>query len=204
MAQHDTTKTISKVVYAGDVLIDLTTDTADETDVLIGQTFHLSNGEIGHGSNPFDADTSDATASAAEILKDKVGYVKGSPVIGTMPNIGRQDITITAKAQAIPISRGYHDGSGRASIHSTEQAKIIPGNIKNGVVILGVSGTYTGAELIKATTGSGTPGTSAQIILPSSFGTYDYFTQFTVNAIPYSEVQNVSTGYTATIAAASS
>ena len=39
------------------------------------------------------------------------------------------------------INAGYHNGSGKVSISSTEQAKIIASNIKKGVSILGVTGT---------------------------------------------------------------
>ena len=200
MASHDSTKTINKVVYDGDVLIDLTADTVTAADVINRKTFYFTNGTIATGTCTFDSDTSDGTTSADEILSGNIAYSGGSRIVGTMPNIGQQTSTITTKAQQVTISQGYHDGSGKVSISSTEQAKIIAGNIKNGVQILGVSGTYTGAELIKATTGSGTPDTSAVIVLPSSAGDYDYFTQFTINPIPYTEVLNAANGYTATIA----
>ena len=69
-------------------------------------------------------------------------------------------------------------------------------------MILGVTGTYTGSELIKATTGSATPAKTSQTILPSSLGDYDYFTQFTVNAVPYTETDNAAGGVTVTIGSA--
>ena len=170
--------------------------------MLSGKYFHLASGVRTQGTCAYDADTSDATAQAAEILSTKTAYVNGSKITGSMANVGTQTSTITTKAQTVTISTGYHDGSGTVKINTTEQAKIIAGNIKNGVSILGVQGTYTGSELIKATTGSGTPSDSSQTILPSSSGNYDYFTQFTIAAIPYTEVLNSAGGYTATIAAA--
>lgn len=39
------------------------------------------------------------------------------------------------------IKQGYHDGSTKYGISTTEAAKIIPENIKSGVTILGVTGT---------------------------------------------------------------
>ena len=42
---------------------------------------------------------------------------------------------------------GFHDGSGSVAIDSTEQDKIVPGNIKSGVEILGVTGTYSGEAI---------------------------------------------------------
>ena len=203
MATHDSNKIINKVVYDGDVLIDLTSDTITAADVINSKTFHLKDGTIATGTCTYDAYTSDGTASADEILSGNTAYVNGAKITGTMPNIGTQTTTISTKAQQVTITKGYHDGSGKVSIATTEQNKIIAGNIKNGVQILGVTGTYTGSELIKATVGSGTPDTTAQVILPSSAGNYDYFTQFTIAAIPYTEVINGAGGYTATIAGAS-
>lgn len=168
-------------------------------DVINSKTFHLSSGATASGTCTYDADTSDATAQAAEILLNKTAYKSGAKITGTMPNIGKQTGSITTKAQQVTISKGYHDGSGKISIDSTEQAKIIAGNIKNGVTILGILGEYTGSELIKATVGTATPSGTAQVVLPSGSGDYDYFTQFTVEAIPYTETINASGGYTATI-----
>lgn len=191
---------INKVVYGGKTLIDLTTDTVTPADVINSKTFHKADGTIGTGSCTYDADTSDATAQASEILSSKTAYKNGSKVTGTMPNIGSQDRVISDVNDELSISQGFHDGSGKAKIDATEKAKLIAGNIKNGVEILGVTGNYTGSELIKATTGSATPQTTSQVILPSSSGDFEYFTQFTVNAIPYTETQNAAGGYTATIA----
>ena len=202
MAQHDETKIINKVIYDGDVLIDLTSDTITAADVINSKTFHLADGTTTTGTCSYDADTSDANASASEILLNKTAYKNGSKLTGTMPNIGAQNTDISTASQQVSISKGYHDGSGKVKLSATEIAKIIGTNIKNGVTILGVEGTYTGSELIKATTGSGTPSTSSQVILPSGSGDYDYFTQFTINAIPYTEVVNAAGGYTATIGGA--
>lgn len=192
----------NKVIYYGETLIDISDTTAVANKVLSGYKFYLKSGASATGTCTFDADTSDATASASEILATKTAYVNGAKVTGSMPNIGTQTSTITTKAQQVTISQGYHDGSGKVSIDSTEQAKIIAGNIKNGVTLLGVLGTYTGSELIKATTGSGTPAKTSQVILPSDSGDYDYFTQFTIDAVPYTETDNAAGGVTVTIGSA--
>ena len=199
MSQHDTQKTINKVVYSGDTLIDLSIDTVTQADVLSPAYVHLPSGVRVQGSCTYDSDTTDANAKASEILATKTAYVNKNKITGTMANIGAQTSSISTVAQEVTITQGYHDGSGKVSINSTEQAKLVATNIKNGVQILGVSGTYTGAELIKATTGSATPADSQQVVLPSDSGDYDYFTQFTVAAIPYSESQNAAGGYTAVI-----
>lgn len=192
----------NKVIYFGETLIDISDTTAVQNKVLYGYKFYGADGSPITGSCTYNADTSDATASSSEILATKTAYVNGSKVTGQMPNIGAQTGTISTKAQEVTISQGYHDGSGKVGIDSTEQAKIIAGNIKNGVTILGVLGTYTGSELIKATTGSGTPAKTSQTILPSSSGDYDYFTQFTIAAVPYTETDNPAGGVTVTIGSA--
>lgn len=192
---------INKVIYGGDVLLDVSEDTAVATDVASGKYFHLKTGERVQGTytNPYDANTSDATAQASEILNTKTAYVNGSKVVGSMPNRGGVTGTITTKAQQYTIQNGYHDGSGKVSISSTEQAKIIAGNIKSGVEILGVTGSYTGSELIHATTKTVTPYTTSKTYLPTDDGNYDYYTQVTVDAIAYTEVDNTAGGKTVTI-----
>ena len=187
----------NKIIYGGNVLIDLTGDDVTEADVLSGKKFHLPSGAPGTGACTYDADTSDATAIAAEILDGKTGYKNGVKIIGTMPNRGGVSGTIDTVAGQYTVPQGYHDGSGKVGIDSTEQAKIIAGNIKSGVVILGVTGTYTG-QAITAQSKTATPSTSQQVITPDSG--YDYLSQVTVAAIPYTEVDNLAGGKTVTIA----
>lgn len=188
--------TINKVVYDGQTLIDLTGDTVQQDKVLSGYTFHYKDGTTKTGSCTYDAYTSDATAEASEILATKTAYVNGAKVTGTMTNRGAVTGTITTKAGQYTIPSGYHDGSGKVSISSTEQAKIIAENIKSGIQILGVTGTY-GGEAVSAQAKTATPTTSTQTVLPDAG--YDYLSQVTVNPIPYTESLNSAGGYTATI-----
>ena len=189
---------INKVIYGGQTLIDLTADDVAASDVLSGKKFHLPSGAPGTGTCPYDADTSDATAVAAEILATKTAYKNGSKLTGTMPNNGAVTGTISAKAEQYTVPQGYHDGSGKVSISATEQAKIIAGNIKAGIEILGVTGTYAG-DSISAQAKTATPTTAQQTILPDTG--YDYLSQVTVAAIPYTETDNTAGGKTVTIAA---
>ena len=190
---------VSKVIYGNQTLIDLTSDTVAADKLLSGYTAHGADGAPITGTCPFDADTSDATATAAEILSSKTAYKNGAKLTGSMPNIGAQTGTISSKAQSITISQGYHDGSGSVTIDSTEQAKIIADNIREGVSILGVTGTMSGSEDVKATTRTVTPYTTAKTYLPSDTGDYNYFSQFSVSAIAYSSVDNAAGGLTVTI-----
>ena len=187
---------INKVVYGNDTLIDLTADDVTAADVLSGKKFHLPSGAEGTGSCTYDADTSDATATAAEILDTKTAYKNGSKLTGTMPNRGAVTGTISTVAGTYSVQNGYHDGSGTVAIDSTEQAKIIASNIKDGVTILGVLGTYTG-EGVTAQTKSATPYTTAQTILPDSG--YDYLAEVDIAAIKYVETDNAAGGKTVTI-----
>lgn len=191
-------KIYNKVVYGGQTLIDLTGDTVQASDVINSKTFHDKSGASVTGTCTFDADTSDATAAASEILNTKTAYVAGTKVTGSMPNRGKQTSTITTKSQSVTINNGYHDGSGTVAISSTEQAKIIASNILSGVTILGVTGNVQPSSDIKIESSkTATPSTSQQTITPSSG--YNALAQVVVSAIPYAEVLNASGGYTATI-----
>lgn len=187
---------ISKVVFGNTTLIDLTADTIAAADLAYGKTAHGANGELITGTSTKDSDTDDATAVAGEILSGKTAYARGVKLTGEMPNRGAVAGTISTKDGAYNIQAGYHDGSGTVGIDSTEQAKIIAGNIKSGVQILGVTGDYSG-EAVSAQTKNATPYTTAQTILPDAG--YDYLAQVNVAAISYVETDNAAGGKTATI-----
>lgn len=191
---------VNKVIYGGTTLIDLTGDDVSASDVLSGKKFHLPSGAQGTGSCTYDANTSDATATAAEILYGKTAYKNGSQLTGTMPNRGAVAGTISTVAGEYTIPQGYHDGSGKVSIDSAVQALLIPENIRENVEILGVTGTMSGSEDVHAQSKTVTPSTSSQTITPDS-PTYNYLSQVTVKAIPYTETDNAAGGKTVTIAA---
>lgn len=188
---------VNKVVYGSNTLIDLSTDTITQSDVLSGKYAHLPSGERVQGSCTFDADTSDATAVASEILATKTAYVNGNKITGSMPNRGAVSGTINTVAGAYSIPQGFHDGSGTVAIDSTEQAKIIAANIKSGIEILGVEGSYAGESVSVQANKTVTSSASAQTVLPDNG--YDYLAQVTINAMPYVETDNAQGGKTITI-----
>lgn len=191
----------NKIIYGGETLIDLTQDDVLVSDVAAGKKFHLPSGEPATGTNTYDANTSDATAVAAEILTGKTAYKNGTKLTGTMPNRGAVAGTISTVTGEYTVPQGYHDGSGKVSIDATEQAKLIATNIREGITVLGITGTMSGSEGVKATAASVTPYTTAQTITPTDLGDFNSITQINVAAISYTENDNAAGGVTVTIGA---
>lgn len=192
-------ETINKVIYGGRTLLDLTIDDVTAADVLTGKKFHLPSGVQGTGTCEYDADTTDATAVAAEILTGKTAYKNGEKLTGTMPNRGAVTGVISDASSPYTVPNGYHDGSGTVGIDSTELTKLVPNNIREGVTVLGVTGTMSGSEGVRATAANVTPYTTAQTIMPGDLGNYNYISQVNVAAISYVETANAAGGMTVTI-----
>lgn len=188
---------VNKVVLSsGETLIDLSGDTADAAHVLKGSTFHDKSGAPKTGTCEFDSDTSGDTVAAAEMLVNKTAHARGVKITGTMPDNGAVSGTIATKDGQYTVPQGFHDGSGKVGIASAEKAKLIPGNIKSGVEVLGVTGTY-GGESVKAQAKSVTPGFTQQVVQPDDG--YDYLSAVTVAAIPVAYADNAAGGRTVTI-----
>ena len=186
---------INKLVVGNEVKFDLTGDTVTAEKLLSGFTAHDKSGAPITGTCTYDSDTQDATAAVAEILEGKTAYARGTKLTGTMPNKGAVSGTIATK-EAYTIPMGFHDGSGTVSLDATESAKLIGGNIKSGVTILGVQGTFAG-ETVTAQTKSVTPTMSVQTVLPDEG--FDYLSQVEVAAIPVTYSANGAGGQTCTI-----
>ena len=190
---------VNKIIVGSDVKLDLTQDDITADKLASGIKAHDKSGAPIVGTNTYDADTSDATAVAAEILKDKTAYVNGVKLVGTMPNNGAKTLNITNKSTPVTIPMGFHDGSGKAQISPDEQAKLIPANIREGITVLGVIGTMSGSEDMKPQAKNVTPTFAQQEILPDE--EYNCLSSVTVEAIPITYTDNEQGGQTLKVGA---
>lgn len=132
--------------------------------------YHNGSGKI--SVNSLSSQTS-ATANAGRILSGRTAWVGGSKLTGTMTNRGAVSKALGANG-SYTIPAGWHNGSGKVTQNLTKQAAVnvtpgtanktacaanrwttgnivivgssalTAGNIKNGVTIFGVKGTFTG------------------------------------------------------------
>lgn len=188
----------NKVVLAdGTVIMDHSDATVTAATVLKNYKTYDKAGKPITGTCTFDSDTSGDTVGEGEVLAGKTYHARGVQGTGTMPNIGQQTGYITDADTPVTIQHGFHDGSGGIGIDPAELSKLKDhSNIKAGITILGETGTY-GGESAVVQAGSATPQLTAQTYNPPSG--VDYFSQFTVAAIPINYADNAAGGVTVTI-----
>lgn len=189
--------TRNKVVFGDTVLVDLTADTVTADKVLASYTAHDASGAVITGTCSYDSATGDATVKVAEMLDGQTAYARGAKLTGTMPNNGSVSLSIATADGAASIAQGYHDGSGKVTIAATERAKLIAANIKQGITILGVTGSLEPSSSVSVQAKTATPTKAQQTVLPDAG--YDYLSQVTVSPIPYVETENSAGGLTVTI-----
>jgi len=188
---------VNKVVFGNTTVIDISDTTATADKVLKDEYFYLRSGQKVQGTCEYDSDTTDADATAAEILLNKTAYVNKNKITGQMPNRGAVTGTITDASTPYSIQNGYHDGSGTVSVDNTN---LSASNIKKDITILGITGTYEGSATPTSAAKTVTPYTTQKTYLPADESTpVDYYSQVTVNAISYVETDNAQGGKTVTI-----
>lgn len=121
--------------------------------------------------------TSDATATASQILAPYTAYVASGKVTGTIQSQGAQTITPGTSNQTIPSGKYL---TGTQTILG--DSDLVASNIKSGVQIFGVTGTYSGQTGYETTiffnsgvtVSSGTQLTIPGVQLKSLFGTLGF------------------------------
>lgn len=145
---HDGT---GKVSGTGTVLPALT-NPGTAGDLLKDKELLDGSGNIVTGTLVPGSDTQDATATAADILAPKTAYIAAGKVTGTISTKGNADVTADGPTVAVPP--GYYP---QAVNKTVSDPGLIPGNIKAGVDIFGVTGTLTSsfAAVLVVTVDSG-------------------------------------------------
>ncbi len=145
---------------------------------------NLVAGNIAKGKSIFGVTgsyTSDANAVAGNILSGKTAYVNGVKITGTIPSKGAATYTPGTTNQTI-ASGNYL--SGTQTIKG--DANLVAGNIKKGVSIFGVAGSYTptgtNAGIHLTTSGTNYCGSDWKLTSTLSAGTYIVSTVMTNSA----------------------
>ena len=107
---HDGKGTVSVTVEAKSA-----TPTKEEQTVTPTEGSLLSSVTVGAIPAEY-VDTTDGTATAAQILTGRTAYVAGEKVTGTMPNNSPAATVLDTETASYTIPAGYHDGTGSVSL----------------------------------------------------------------------------------------
>ena len=117
----DPSYTVPKGYHSGAGTVSINPETKTVTPTTSQQTVSPTSGKV-LSSVTVNAipeqyvDTSDATATAAQILDGATAYVDGELVEGTMPNNGAVTETLDTTTTSYTVPAGYHSGTGKVSV----------------------------------------------------------------------------------------
>ena len=161
-------------IVTAPALKDLTFGTADDYEILAGETAYVNGVEVtgtmpnntpeqktlqpgetysidlgyhdgtGTVSVPTLATLTPGTADATEILSGETAYVNGNKVTGTMPNNGNINVTLNA-GESTTIAEGYHNGTGTVKVNSL--ASMTPGTADATEILSGETAYVNGVEV---------------------------------------------------------